>query len=132
MNKRIVIIFLLFAFSLNLPAQINLTQTVRGKVIDAEAQSPVPGVTLLIENTNPQIVTSSNARGEFRLENVPVGRITLKVLMLSYNPVELRNLELKSGKELILTIEMTEKVTDIDEVIIKPVEKTSRKMKWQP
>jgi len=119
LNKHIVIILLLFAFSLNLPAQINLTQTVRGKVIDAEAQSPVPGVTLLIENTNPQIVTSSNVEGEFRLENVPVGRITLKALMLSYNPVELRNLELKSGKELILTIEMTEKVTDIDEVIIK-------------
>ncbi len=108
-----------------MPAQ--LTQTVRGKVIDAEAQSPIPGVTLLIENTNPLIVTTSNAEGEFRLKNVPVGRITLKALMLSYNPIILRNIELKSGKELVLTIEMTEKVKNIDEVIIRANRKDKTK-----
>lgn len=127
MKNFSLIIFILLQITDFSFSQTNFTQTVRGKVIDAEAQSPVPGVTLLVENTNPQIVTTSNAEGEFRIENVPVGRITLRAMMLSYNAVILRNIELKSGKELILTIEMTERVEDIDEVVIKANRKDKAK-----
>ncbi len=119
MNRYFFIILIIFSISAELNGQTDLTQTVRGTVIDKESQSPVPGVTVLIVNSNPQIVTVTDNSGYFRLENVPVGRITLRAMMLSYNPFELRNLELKSGKELVLTIELTENVEDIGEVVIK-------------
>ena len=105
-------------FSVSVFGQSHYTQTVRGRIIDNESQSPIPGVTVLIAGSEPQIVSVTDAAGDFRLENVPIGRITIHAMFITYNFTELRDIELKSGKELVLTIEMTEKVEDIEEVIV--------------
>ena len=117
MKKSILIFTLIIVNLFVLQGQTHYTQTVRGKVIDIESQSPIPGVAVLV-NSEPQIVTISDAEGYFRLEGVPVGRITIHAMFISYQFVEIRDIELKSGKELVLTIEMTEKVEDIGEVVI--------------
>ena len=116
------IIILISLLALKVEAQTHYTQTVRGKVIDIESQSPIPGVTVLV-NSEPKIVTVSDAEGYFRLEDVPVGRITIHAMFISYQFVEIRDIELKSGKDLVLTIEMTEKVEDIEEVVITATHK---------
>lgn len=117
-NKSILIIILLILFSVSVSGQTYFTQTVRGYVIDQDSESPVPGVMVLIADSDPQIVSVTDASGYFKLENVPVGRITVQAMLLGYQFAELRDIELKSGKELVLTIEMTEKVEDIDEVVV--------------
>ena len=111
------ILFLLFITPFTF-GQTLLTQTVRGQVIDEESQSPVPGVTVSIAGYENKLVTGSDADGYFRLENVPVGRITIKAELFGYEYTELRDIELKTGKELILTIEISEKVEELNEVVI--------------
>ncbi|MCF6366170.1 MAG: TonB-dependent receptor [Bacteroidales bacterium] len=115
------LLYLVILFSICSPAtfsQNHYTQNIRGKVIDQDSRSSIPGVTVLVAGYNNKFVSVTDSEGIFRIENVPVGRITVQAMFITYNFVELRDIELKSGKELILTIEMVEKVENIEEVIV--------------
>ncbi len=114
----LLIICVLFSISIKASAQHNYTQTVRGIIVDKASQSPIPGAYIKIINQNPPLVAVSDANGNFKLTNVPVGLIDIQVEMISYQNVLLRNIKLTSGKELVLTIEMEEKVTNIDKIVI--------------
>ena len=97
-----------------------LTQTFRGKVIDAYTELPLPGATVLILGTFPLIGTSADTDGGFRIDGLPLGRIDVKVSMMGYQSVILNNLLLRSGRELVLEIPLTEQVYTIDEVVVRP------------
>jgi hypothetical protein len=103
--------------TLKLPAQ-NFTQTIRGTIIDKTTNIPIPGANVIILNTNPLIGTTSDVDGNFRLEKMKIGRIDIKVSFVGYNDVNLSNQVLSSGKNLVLTIEMEEKVQSVNEVVI--------------
>src|SRR5690606_40799687 len=75
-----------------------LTQTVRGKVTGQDSRMPLPGVNVVIVGSQP-FLGSSNEQGEFRIENVPVGRIALKISYLGYEEKLLSNFLITSGKE---------------------------------
>jgi hypothetical protein len=97
----------------------NYTQTVRGTVIDATSKSPIPGANIIVVNSKPLIGTVSENDGSFTLKNVPIGKQDIAVRFMGYKPVYLRALTVKSGKELILNIEMTEMVVTTQEVVVK-------------
>ncbi|MGM0530285.1 MAG: TonB-dependent receptor [Bacteroidota bacterium] len=103
-----------------LPAQESqLTQTIRGEIMDKHTQSPLPGATILLLGSDPPKGTTTDQDGSFRLENVPVGRVGLRVSFVGYESITLRNLLLKSGKELILNIGLEENIQELGEVIIR-------------
>ncbi len=85
-------------------------QTIRGVVIDAESKIPIPGVIVALKTVNPQIIESTNDKGEFKIKGVPPGRHNLSIEFIGYFPVALNELIVTSGKELVLEIGMTEKV----------------------
>ena len=95
------------------------TQRIRGQVTDKQTTATLPGVNILVENSDPLIGSASDPDGYFVLENVPVGRVSLTLTYVGYEPVFLNNLELTSGKELLLNVEMTEQVVTVEEVVIK-------------
>jgi len=101
-----------------LAQQNNYTQTIRGRVVDKVSQSPLPGATVLIPDTDPLIGTTTDVNGNFRLGNISVGRVNLKFSFMGYEPVTLQNLLITSGKEQVLKIEMEEKVMTAREVVI--------------
>lgn len=103
----------------------NYTQTIKGQVIDAQSHETLPGVNIVITDSDPVIGTSTDMDGDFRLESVPVGRISLQITFIGYETVILANLELTSGKELHLEIEMTEQVMTINEVVISAAKEKS-------
>jgi len=122
--------FLSFLFGLillsgiTLHAQNNqLTQTIRGTVVDKDSRQPLPGATVVITNREGHKGTSTDIDGNFRLKNVRVGRVDLEVSYVGYQSQFLRNLILKSGKELVLTIELEENVQNIDEVVVRAYRK---------
>jgi hypothetical protein len=78
------LLFTLLAAPVYLLAQ-TATQTVRGKITDAASKSPIPGASLLVVNSNPPLGTSTDPDGNFRLAQVPVGRISLRVTFLATN-----------------------------------------------
>jgi len=97
----------------------NFTQTIKGKVIDKQVQLPLPGVNVIISGSNPVIGTTTDENGFFKFEKVPVGRASLELRFVGYQTVSLNNLSLNTGKELLITVEMEEKVTNMEEVVVK-------------
>jgi len=96
----------------------NITQSVRGQIIEKQTQATLPGTTVIILESNPAIATITDSKGYFLLENIPVGRISLQISYVGFNTIVLSNLNLLSGKELVLNIEMEEKIQTMDEVEI--------------
>lgn len=115
-TKTILLSFILLFISINLVhAQIN-TQTVRGTVIDQESTIPLIGAAVLILDSDPQIATTTDLDGNFTLSNVPVGRHSIKVLYLGYNPTVIPEIPVGSAKEVVLEIKLKEMITNLKEV----------------
>lgn len=95
------------------------TQTIRGTVIDQESKTPIIGAAVVVLGSDPLIGSTTDIDGKFKLPNVKIGRIDLQVTYLGYAPRTLNGIELNSGKELVLNIEMVEMVVKQEEVVVK-------------
>lgn len=95
-----------------------LTQIVRGKILDVDSKTALVGVAVAVIDVQPQLSAVTDADGKFRIENVPVGRRTIKVSVLGYQEINLNSVIVTSGKELVLNLEMQEKVYEAKEVVI--------------
>jgi len=104
-----------------------LTQTIRGRVIDADTQSPLPGATVILLKSKSPEGTTTDTNGTFQLNNVKVGRQDIQISFVGYETKTFRNLSLNSGKELVLDVELREKVSEIDEVVVKAYQKDQPK-----
>jgi hypothetical protein len=116
---------LLILINYNLYAQ-QITQTVRGTIIDADSKQALEGVAVVLVG-NSSISATSDVKGNFRLLNVPVGRQGFQFTFLGYNARTVNNVEVTSGKEIVLNIELTEKVFET-----KTVEITANKQFNRP
>jgi hypothetical protein len=102
-----------------------LTQTIRGTVVDADSKSPLEQVGVKILNLDTAIYSVTDAGGKFRLAKVPVGRHSLKFSIVGYEDVVLQNIVVTTGKEIVLNVEMHEKLLMGKEVeIIAEKDKT--------
>ncbi len=97
-----------------------LTQTIRGKIIDKDSKITLPGANIIVLNSAPLIGSVSDFDGNFRLENVPLGRHTIKVSYVGYEELLLPEIMVGSAKEVILTLQLSESLTELEEVIVRP------------
>lgn len=95
-----------------------LTQTIRGTVIEKSTGLPIPGAGVKLISVQPVKTTSTNDEGEFRFENTPIGRHSLVIMSTGYNSTSVNNLMLTSAKEIVLKIEMEETVIETEEVVV--------------
>ena len=99
------------------------TSAIKGTVVDKQSQFPLTGVTVILVGSDPIIGAASDFDGNFRLENVPVGRHTVSFKYIGYKPVTIPNLVVQSGKELDLNIQLEESIEELDEVIVRANDK---------
>ena len=95
-----------------------LTQTVRGTILDADSRLPLIGAGVVIIGSNPIVGTATDVDGNFRLENVPVGRITLGISYIGYESKSIPNIIVNSGKEVFLNLDLQESVIKMAEIVI--------------
>lgn len=123
MKNLVAGICLMFAILFNgngvVFSQQDYNQTIRGTVIDLQSQSPIPGVKISVETTDPPLLGVSDIDGKFKIDNVPLGRHTIVFSMIGYDAVVISNAELKTAKELILQIQMEESITTVKEFEVK-------------
>jgi CarboxypepD_reg-like domain/TonB-dependent Receptor Plug Domain len=115
---RITTTVLVLVFSNALFAQ-NLTQTIKGTVLDKSIKSPLIGANVVLLNTNPLLGSTVDDNGYFKIQGVPIGKYTLKITFIGFKDVILNNIVVNSGKELDLNIGMEENVIQGAEVVIK-------------
>ena len=109
---------LVFAFAINSLFSQNITSTIRGVVLDKTLQQPLPGATVILLNSNPLVGVTTDFYGAFIINNVPVGRQALSIRFIGYEEITLNQLQVYTGKELVLKISLEENVAQLNEVVI--------------
>jgi hypothetical protein len=95
-----------------------LTGTIRGVIKDEASESPIPYATVKLVGTT--LGAATNLQGEFVCAEIPIGRYDIQAFTVGYEATIIKEIVVLSGKETLLTIFIREKITTLDEVIIKP------------
>lgn len=95
-----------------------IRQTVRGRIIDEDSRTPLPGANVRLADSSELLGASSDADGTFRIPNVPVGRITLLITFVGYEDRVLPNILVTSGKETVLEIPLKESLILMDAIVV--------------
>jgi hypothetical protein len=98
----------------------NLFQTIRGTIVDIESSNALPGATIVVEGTEPIKGTAADAKGNFKIDNVPLGRYNISVSYIGYEPYLAKEILIGSGKQVVLNIFLKESLTQLDEVKVTP------------
>ena len=102
-----------------------LTQTIRGIVVDSKTNTPIEYASVCIIE-DPSRGGSTDGRGNFRINNVPVGRYNIQASFMGYRPSIISEVSVTSSKEVFVEIPMDENVQDLAEVLVKPEIKKDR------
>ncbi len=95
------------------------TQTVRGTVTEAITGMPIPSANLRLLPIGQEI--AADTEGNFIFTAVPVGRYDLVVTAVGYEPAQMEEIPVSSGKEVVIQIRLHWRVTSLDEIEIRPV-----------
>lgn len=120
MNRCLLPILALFFFTFqsDVLAQ-KYTQTIRGRILDRDNQMPLFGASVVLDGTNPLLGSVADEQGYFILQQVPVGRYNIRVSYLGYEDIMLQQVQVLAGKELVLNIEMIERIREIEAIAIQ-------------
>jgi len=117
--KKILISIVLLAINLTgIFANENMTQTIRGTVVDAVTGYPLIGATVILLDSDPLVGTITDLNGEFQLKNIPLGRQSIEVRYVGYHSRVISNLLLTSGKELVVQVQLEESAVEMDEIVV--------------
>ena len=100
-TRLLFITFYFLTFSLN--AQI--TQTIRGTIIDRAAETPLIGAAILIDKIMPQLEAITDENGNFEIKYVPTGRHQIIVSFIGYNAQTLPNIVVHAARRLLYSIQ---------------------------
>lgn len=120
-TRKLILLATLMLFILSVQSQT--TQSIKGTIIDNESEQPLAFATIMILNSNPPLGVISDENGEFRFEEVAVGRVSLKVSYVGYEEAIVAGVLLSSGKELDLNIGLQESFASLNEVEVKAMER---------
>jgi hypothetical protein len=94
----------------SLSASAQLTQTIRGTVTDVASNTPLVGAQIVIFNEENSLGGLTDDDGDYRIENVPVGRYDVICSYVGYEDKSLYQIEVTSSKQVILNFGMNENI----------------------
>ncbi|MFT4599928.1 MAG: hypothetical protein ACI857_000095 [Arenicella sp.] len=104
--KIILSMVILFSIVTKGNAQ-NLTQNVRGTILDTESKYPLIGAKVKVVDVEPQLGAICDERGNFTISNVPIGKHTLEITSIGYD-LKITTVIVNTGKETIVNLFMEE------------------------
>jgi hypothetical protein len=113
---ELLFIFLFTAIAAN---SQTLTQIVKGKVIDNETQASLIGANVVIFGINPALGSITDVEGNYKIGSVPTGRYNIQVSYIGYDPVVIPEIQVTSGKEVVINIGLKQSLTQMQEVTVK-------------
>jgi hypothetical protein len=126
MKRAIIFTGILFCSIFTQAQNTGLTQTIRGIVTDQQSGNILQNITVAINDAALQLNAITDENGNFKLERVPIGRQNIIVTAAGYETATVPNIEVTSSKEVMLEIQLKEKVQKLGEVIIKAGKSKSR------
>jgi hypothetical protein len=116
-NRSLLLVVLLVSL-FKTEAQQMPVQTIKGSVLDKSIKTPLASATIEWVTDNGKKVLT-DASGNFKMSAIPVGRQNFRITHVGYKPVVLNNLQVESGKELVLIVEMEDEVSNADEILVQ-------------
>ncbi|MDN3669404.1 TonB-dependent receptor [Echinicola jeungdonensis] len=90
--------------------------TIRGTIYDADLGDPLLGVSILVKETQTGGVTDLDGSFEIKLEP---GVYSLVASFISFNKLEINNVEVKAGEVTLLdNLQMSEETAELESVVI--------------
>lgn len=108
--------WLILSVLLLLPGLSRATGVVRGKVIDAETKEALPGVNIQIIGTVRG--ASSDLSGNFVIYNVPPGKFSLRISMIGYRNLTLKDVIVRPSQETEVTIKLEQTMIEFDPIVV--------------
>ena len=115
--KRFLLLFFLLTPFLTF-AQQTYEQTVRGVVVEKNTQESLPGATVVVSLGGREFGVITNAKGEFAITGIPVGRCNIYVSMMGFVPYVSNNILVYSGKETVVEVALEENIQALEEVVV--------------
>jgi CarboxypepD_reg-like domain len=113
-----LLIVLTIITSASINAQV-ITQSVKGRVIDKHSETPLFCANIIVVDSDPFLGATTDFDGYFKIENIPLGRHDLKITFIGYKPLIIPNIQVNSGKEVVLEIVLEESAKQMKQVVIK-------------
>ncbi|QCK16044.1 TonB-dependent receptor [Mangrovivirga cuniculi] len=113
MRKMLRIFILILGMLVTTQISAQESAVVSGKVIDAESNEPLIGVSVVIKNSTKGVITDLN--GEFNISGLSTGKTTIVLSYIGYGNKEIPA-NLKAGNNSLGTIELAQDVTTLGEV----------------
>lgn len=113
--KNLFALCLFITFFVGLSAQ---TGTIKGTVLDQQSEIPIIGATVELLGTESSNGAITDLDGYFVLSDVPVGRNVIRISYLGYETITLPNIDVSSGKDVILNLSLQESVQQLNEVVV--------------
>jgi hypothetical protein len=115
-KNLLIIASILLSFATQINAQ--MTQILRGTILDKQSESPLVGAAVQIKEITPMLGSVTDENGNFTIKNVPTGRYTLQISFIGYNTATLPNIVVNAGKETDLNLSLEETVTKLEAVVV--------------
>lgn len=98
----------------------SITQTVKGNVFDVQTKETLIGATVLILNSEPLLGSATDMNGNYSINRVPLGRHSIQVNYIGYEPVIIPEILVTSGREVVVDIGLRQSITELGALIVTP------------
>lgn len=113
----------LFAQNQTPKSKAEVTQNIYGLVQEKGSGLALPGAKILLKDISGETILGgafSDSTGRFTIKDVPVGRYQIEAGMEGYSLSLLREVTLSSGKPLELSIQLEQRVFEMEGVVLNP------------
>ncbi len=103
-------------------------QVVKGTLIDVQSEAPLIGASVILMDSDPIIGGVTDLDGHFRIEGVPYGRHDFAASFVGYKNIQLHNVLVTAGKEVVLHVKLEESVENLEAVVVTAASDKDRPM----
>lgn len=98
----------------------NNTQIIRGLVKDLQSEYPLPGVHIVVKNTEGMQIGGGTSieNGQFTIKDIPIGRVHVFFSSIGYAPTFQENILVTSGKQTVLEVKMQESIISLEDITL--------------
>ena len=113
---RIILLFTFIAAAV--AAQNNSPLgSLKGQVLDSETKQPLIGVNVFVAQN--QSGTSTDTKGNYNIENIPVGTYTIEYSYIGYEKVTKTDVIVRSQRTTFQNVQMTVTSVELESVVVK-------------